>query len=54
MDEGKLLIISKASDANARETFTLQDGGQRLRIDITVESAGDDVDVTRVFRRAGR
>lgn len=52
--EGKLLIISQASDANARETFTLSEDGRRLRIDITVESGGDDVDVTRVFRRAGR
>lgn len=52
--EGKLLIISAASDARARETYTLGEDGRRLRIDVAVASGGDDVDVTRVFRRADR
>lgn len=49
--EGNLVILSRANDAEARETLSLSDDGQRLTVDIRVESGGSDVQVTRVFRR---
>jgi hypothetical protein len=49
--EGRLLIVSTAKDADAREVLTLSPDGQRLRIDIEVKSRGENVAVSRVFRR---
>jgi hypothetical protein len=49
--EGSLIILSDASDADARETMTLSPDGERLRIDVEVKSRGENVAVTRVFRR---
>lgn len=49
--EGDLYIISDAADADAREVFRLSDGGQRLAVEVRVESGGQDVHLTRVFRR---
>lgn len=49
--EGSLVILSEAKDAEARETLTLSPDGERLRVDVRVESGGDDVSVSRVFRR---
>jgi hypothetical protein len=49
--EGRLVILSDARDADARETMTLSPDGQRLRIDVEVKSRGETVAVTRVFRR---
>lgn len=50
-NEGRLLILSKASDAEAQETFTLAPDGRRLTIDVAIRSGGDRIDVTRVFVR---
>lgn len=49
--EGNLLIISDANDADATETLTLSDGGQRLQVDVHIDSGGEELQVTRVFRR---
>jgi hypothetical protein len=50
-NEGRLVILSKANDADARETLTLAPDGQRLRVDIEVKSKGENLALTRVFRR---
>lgn len=50
--EGNLLILSEANDADARETLSLSPDGERLTVDVRITSSGDDVDLTRVFRRA--
>ncbi len=50
--EGDLMILSEASDASARETLRLSQDGQRLTIDVRISSEGDDIDLTRVYRRA--
>lgn len=50
--EGSLVILSDAKDADARETLTLSPDRQRLRVDVEVKSGGDDVAVTRIYRRA--
>lgn len=49
--EGNLVILSKARDADARETLSLSPDGQRLRVDIEIKSRGETVAVTRVFGR---
>ena len=49
--EGRLLIVSDADDARARETLTLSDDGERLEVDVRIDSGGDDVQVSRVFQR---
>lgn len=49
--EGRLIILSKASDADARETMTLSPDGQRLRVDVQVKSRSENLAITRVFRR---
>jgi hypothetical protein len=49
--EGSLIILSKARDANARESLTLSPDGQRLRVDIEVRSGSETVAVNRVFGR---
>jgi hypothetical protein len=49
--EGTLMILSEASDATASEVFTLSADGQRLSIEVVIRSGGDDVSLTRVFRR---
>ena len=50
--EGNLIILSEASDARARETFTLSDGGRRLDVEVRIDARGDDLAVSRTFRRA--
>jgi hypothetical protein len=50
-NEGRLLILSKASDAEAQETLSLSPDGERLRIDVEIRSSGDRLAVTRVFAR---
>jgi hypothetical protein len=50
-NEGRLLILSKASDADAQETLSLSPDGQQLRIDVDIRSSGDRLAVTRVFAR---
>ena len=49
--EGDLYILSDAADADAREILRLSDEGRRLDVDVRVESGGEDVELTRVFRR---
>jgi hypothetical protein len=50
-NEGRLVILSDAKDADASETLTLSPDGQRLRVDVEVRSRGENLAVTRVFRR---
>jgi hypothetical protein len=50
-NEGRLLILSKASDAEGQEIFTLSPDGNRLTIDVDIRASGDRVAVTRVFVR---
>lgn len=49
--EGNLIILSDASDAEAKETLTLSADGQRLTVHVEIDSGGDDLEVTRVYRR---
>lgn len=49
--EGRLLILSKASDADAEEVFTLSPDGSRLTIDTRIRATGDTLAVRRVFGR---
>lgn len=49
--EGDLVILSEAKDADARERFILSPDGERLRLEVEVRSAGQDVALVRVFRR---
>ena len=49
--EGTLMILSKASDADARETLRLSADGRQLTIDVRISATGDDLNLTRVFRR---
>lgn len=51
-NEGRLVILSEASDARAQEILTLSAGGERLVVDLRIDARGDDIAVTRVFRRA--
>ena len=50
--EGSLVILSEASDARALETLTLSDGGRRLDVHVRIDARGDDLAVSRTFRRA--
>ncbi|MEQ8485466.1 MAG: hypothetical protein RIB46_14000 [Pseudomonadales bacterium] len=50
-NEGRLLILSKASDADAEEVFTLSPDGSRLTIDTRIRATGDTLAVRRVFGR---
>lgn len=49
--EGRLVILSDADDADARETFVLSADGRRLRVEVELASGGDDLSSTRVFAR---
>lgn len=51
-NEGDLLILSEASDAQASETLTLTNEGRRLEVAIAVKAGSGDVKLTRVFLRA--
>jgi hypothetical protein len=50
--EDRLVILSKAEDADARETFSLDPGGRILTVTVAVRSGGDSLFVTRVFSRS--
>ena len=50
-NDGQLYIISKANDASAMETMRLENGGDRLVVNIDIEADGEEISVTRVFRR---
>jgi hypothetical protein len=47
----QLVILSKARDANARETFQSGAGGQRLTIRVEIRSGGESLVLTRTFVR---
>ena len=49
-EEGVLVIVSEAKDMKARETITLEPGGQRMVVNLAVE-ANLDLQLTRVFDR---
>jgi len=50
--EGQLVILSKAEDADARETFSLDSGGRVLTVTVAVRSGGESLQLTRVFSRS--
>jgi hypothetical protein len=49
--DDRLVVISKAKDAEARETLSLTDSGRRLEIQVDVKSGSDGVSARRTFRR---
>lgn len=50
-EEGALAVRSKRGGVSGRETFTLEDGGKRLRVTVEVRTAGENIDSVRVFHR---
>jgi hypothetical protein len=49
--EGRLVVLSKAEDADARETFTLSPDGRRLAVQIEIRSGRESLTVNRAFTR---
>jgi hypothetical protein len=49
--EAQLVIISKAEDADARETFTLAPDGQRMSVRIELEAGSESLAISRTFKR---
>jgi hypothetical protein len=49
--EGRLVIISKAEDADALETFTLSPDGKRLTVEIEIRSSGESLQLRRTYAR---
>ena len=49
--EGALVIDSRRNLTRGRETMRLEQGGRRLRVEVSVETGGRDVDSVRVFER---
>ncbi len=49
--EGSLVILYHAKDGDAREVMTLGNAGQRLTVDLRVDSGGNHVTATRVYQR---
>ena len=49
--EQALVIRSERGDVKGRETLTLEQGGKVLRVVVRVETAGEDIEVVRVYRR---
>lgn len=49
--EGDLVLLYRAPDAEARETFTLAPGGTELRVRIDLRASGDGLVATRIFRQ---
>ena len=50
-EEGALAVRSKRGGVSGRETFTLEDGGKRLRVNVEVRTDGENIDSVRVFHR---
>lgn len=50
-EEGQLEIRSRAADAKAVETLSLEAEGNRLRMNIKIETEGENLDLTRVYER---
>lgn len=50
-EEGSLAVRSTRGGVRGRETFTLEDGGKRLRVAVQVKTAGENIDSVRVFHR---
>ena len=49
--EQALVIRSERGDVKGLETLTLEQGGKVLRVAVRVETAGEDIEVVRVYRR---
>jgi hypothetical protein len=49
--EGRLVILSKAEDADARETFSLSPDGRLLSVLVDVRSGGERLSIRRTFSR---
>ena len=50
-EEGALAVRSKRGGVSGKETFTLEDGGKRLRVKVEVRTDGENIDSVRVFHR---
>jgi hypothetical protein len=50
-DAGELRILSKARDAKAEEVMILAEAGRRLVVRVEIEADGNNLVVTRVFKR---
>lgn len=53
-EDGRLLILSQAADAKARETLQLMDAGRRLVVNIEVSADGQRLTLLRTFIRQPR
>jgi hypothetical protein len=49
--EGRLVILSKAEDADARETFILAPDHNRLIVQAEIRSGGETLNVNRTYTR---
>lgn len=49
--EGALVVVSRASDADARETMRLGADGRRLVVEVSLKSAGDKFTAVRIYDR---
>ncbi len=50
-EEGALVIRSQRGETNGVERLALEDAGSRLRVTAKIDTEGEDVRVTRVYRR---
>lgn len=50
-EEGQLIIRSRAADARAVETLSLEADGERLRLRIEIDAEDESLDLTRVYQR---
>ena len=50
-EEGVLVIRSTRGGTKGREAFFLEDGGNRLRVRVRVDTEGEDIDAVRIYRR---
>ncbi len=50
-EEGNLVIVSHGRNAETKETMSLEENGRLLVVTVDVDADGEEVSVTRVFRR---
>ena len=50
-DQGNLVIVSQGHNAKTTETMRLENNGRVLVIAVEVDADGEELSVTRVFRR---
>ena len=52
-EDGVLVVYSRADDAKALERYSLP-SANRLRVQVTIDSGSDEIDLIREFRRSRR